>query len=229
MKNVLITGAGRGVGLALTENFLRNGHTVFAASRNLRRLEDLVQAYPGRCIPVFLDISSIQAFDALEAALKDMAVKLDIVFHNAGYLVKKPFEGITRAELLACYEVNVLGPYSLTQFLLPFLGEDAHNIYISSMGGFQGSQKFPGLTAYSSSKAAVAGLTECLQEEYKQSGWSFNCICLGAVQTEMLEEAFPGYRAPLSPEDLSDYLYTFGMTAHGYMRGKIIPLSLSTP
>jgi len=137
---------------------------------------------------------------------------------------------MTPEDLQFCYGINVFGPYLLTQRLLPQLTDRAHVIAISSIGGVQGSVKFPGLTNYSSSKGAINVLMECFQAEFAESSqWSFNTLALGAVQTEMLSEAFPGYVAPLQPEELSPFIYTFASTAGQVMRGKIIPVSLSTP
>ena len=105
----------------------------------------------------------------------------------------------------------------------------SHIVNISSMGGFQGSVKFPGLSAYSTSKAALCSFTELFAEEYKDSGIKMICLCLGAVQTEMLEEAFPGFKAPHSPEEMASFIYTFATTQGDFMNGKIIPVSQSTP
>ena len=99
------------------------------------------------------------------------------------------------------------------------------------MGGIQGSSKFPGLAAYSSSKGAVITLTELLAEEYKDKGPSFNALAFGAVQTEMLEEAFPGYQAPLSADqrwEIHTYL-NFALTGHQFYNGKVLPVSAGTP
>ena len=104
-----------------------------------------------------------------------------------------------------------------------------HVVTISSMGGVQGSLKFPGLAAYSSSKGAVITLTELLAEEYKTNGPSFNVLALGAVQTEMLAEAFPGYQAPLSAFEMADYIFGFSLTGHQYYNGKLLQVSNSTP
>src|SRR5690625_7809752 len=106
---------------------------------------------------------------------------------------------------------------------------DSHVIAISSMGGIQGSVKFPGLSAYSSSKAAVLSLVELLDAEYKESGPSFNGLALGAVQTEMLAEAFPGSKAPLSPNEIATYIAHFSLTGAKYYNGKILQVSSTTP
>jgi NAD(P)-dependent dehydrogenase (short-subunit alcohol dehydrogenase family) len=97
------------------------------------------------------------------------------------------------------------------------------------MGGIQGSIKFAGLSAYSSSKGAVITLSELLAEEYKESGISFNVLALGAVNTVMLQEAFPGYEAPLSAKEMADYIFNFSLTGNKYYNGKVLQVSASTP
>jgi len=97
------------------------------------------------------------------------------------------------------------------------------------MGGVQGSAKFPGLAAYSSSKGALITLTELLAEEFKQTGPSFNVLALGAVQTEMLEEAFPGYKAPLTAVQMAQYIIDFSLTGNTFYNGKVLEVSSSTP
>ena len=227
MKTILITGTSKGIGWALAEKFLEEGHQVVCTSRSTNGMKPLEERFGSKCIIRSLDLQSRESIEKLMSSVKDL--QFDIVIQNAGALVNKPFEEISRKELFLSYEVNILGPFQLQQLLMPLLKPDAHTVFISSIGGFQGSVKFPGLTSYSTSKAAIVSLTELLQEEYKDSQLAFNCLCLGAVQTEMLESAFPGYRAPLKPAQMADYIYQFSTTAHGYMRGKVLPISLSTP
>jgi NAD(P)-dependent dehydrogenase (short-subunit alcohol dehydrogenase family) len=105
----------------------------------------------------------------------------------------------------------------------------SHIVNISSMGGFQGSMKFAGLAAYSTSKAALCCFTELFAEEYKETNIRMNCLCLGAVQTEMLAEAFPGYNAPIQPKEMAKFIVDFAENASRFINGKIIPVSLSTP
>jgi NAD(P)-dependent dehydrogenase (short-subunit alcohol dehydrogenase family) len=97
------------------------------------------------------------------------------------------------------------------------------------MGGVQGSMKFAGLSAYSSSKGAVITLTELLAEEYKETGPSFNVLALGAVQTEMLEEAFPGYKASVSADQMANYIFDFSVNGNKLYNGKLMQVSSSTP
>jgi len=117
----------------------------------------------------------------------------------------------------------------MTRIVLPFMNKSGHVVTVSSMGGIQGSMKFPGLAAYSSSKGAVITLTELLAEEYKESGPQFNVLALGAVQTEMLEEAFPGFEAPVSAKEMAEYIKDFACNGNKYYNGKVLQVSSSTP
>jgi len=226
--NVIITGASRGIGFETTQLFLKNNHQVFCLTRNTESLENLNS--PNLHI-ISTDLTSTESIDHAVTVIKSKVNSIDVVINNAGSIVNKPFEKIDYQELEIVYRVNVFAPFYLTQQLLHLLGRHskAHVVNISSMGGFQGSAKFAGLSSYSSSKAAIAGLTECLAEEFKEKNISVNCLALGAVQTEMLEEAFPGYQAPLKPNQMADYIYDFAIKGHLYYNGKILPVSSSTP
>lgn len=151
------------------------------------------------------------------------------MINNSGYLVSKPFDKLRREDFLRSFDVNVFGTAAITQAVLPFMKKSGHVVNISSMGGVQGSLKFPGLAAYSSSKGAMITLTEVLAEEYKETGPSFNAMALGAVQTEMLEEAFPGYKAPHTAKEMAQYIMDFSLTGNKYYNGKILEVSSSTP
>ncbi len=155
--------------------------------------------------------------------------KVDVVIHNAGSLVNKPFAQTTLKDFKDVYKVNVFGVANLTHACLPYLQKGSHVVTISSIGGIQGSVKFAGLSAYSSSKGAVITLSELLAEEYKGHGIAFNVLALGAVNTEMLHEAFPGYEAPISAAEMANYIYDFALTGNKYQNGKVIQVSTSTP
>lgn len=226
MKNVVITGTSRGIGFELAKLFVNNGHQVLALSRNTKPINNLelnnIKSFS-------LDLSNKTDIDAVIHFVQSEWKKVDIVIHNAGMLVNKPFEDLSYEDFLKVYQVNVFGVAMLTQKLIPFLNKNSHVITISSMGGIQGSMKFPGLSAYSSAKGAVITLSELLAEEYKNSGISFNVLALGAVQTEMLEEAFPGYQASLSAIEMAEYIYDFALTGNKYYNGKVLQVSNSTP
>ena len=226
--NVILTGASRGIGLELTKLFTNQGHHVICLTRNI---EPLVALKQSNITAISTDLSSQESMDQALQTIKAMFKNIDYIIHNAGSIINKPFEQIALAELEKVYRVNVFAPYYITQQLVSLMGKQqkGHVVNISSMGGFQGSAKFAGLSAYSSSKAAVAGLTECLAEELKDKNIAVNCLALGAVQTEMLEEAFPGYQAPLKPIEMANYIYDFATKGHLYYNGKILPVSSSTP
>ncbi len=149
--------------------------------------------------------------------------------HNAGSLLFKPFVETTQEDFESIYRVNVFGIANLTRICVPYLQKGSHVVTISSMGGIQGSLKFPGLAAYSSSKGAVITLSELLAEEYKEKGIAFNVLALGAVQTEMLEEAFPGYQAPIKADEMAEYIFNFTLTGNKYFNGKVLQVSSTNP
>jgi len=226
MKNIIITGTSRGIGFALAKNFADAGHQVLALSRNPKTIEALAHK---NMTAIATDLSDEKDLQKIVDFVKINWNKVDILIHNAGKLINKPFLELSSSDFREVYKVNVFAVAALTQKMIPFLKKGSHVVTISSMGGVQGSLKFPGLAAYSSSKGAVITLSELLAEEYKDAGIAFNVLALGAVQTEMLEEAFPGYQAPTSPEQMADYIADFSLNGHRYYNGKILPVSSSNP
>jgi len=226
MANIVVTGAGRGIGYELVKHFVENGHQVVAVSRNLEKVK---QNIPGAFI-FERDLTQLKG-DVLRAFIHERIGQVDALINNAGAILNKPFEQISLQEMQYTYGVNVFGVAVTIQALLPIIKKEGegHIVNISSMGGFMGSAKFPGLSIYSSSKGAVSILSECLAEEFKEIGVKVNALCLGAVQTEMLSEAFPGYKAPLTPEKMAGFIADFALNGHRFLNGKCIPVSLSTP
>ncbi|MBM3184927.1 MAG: SDR family oxidoreductase [Bacteroidetes bacterium] len=227
-KTIVVVGASRGIGKAVVEQFAANSnYRVFALARNKERLISNFKEFPNVVCGAF-DLASHIAGQLAEI-FEDKG-KIDILINNAGYLVNKPFETITHEDFHHSYQVNVIGVMETVQYFVPKMNtEKSHIVNISSMGGFQGSMKFAGLAAYSTSKAALCSFTELFAEEYKNTEIKMNCLCLGAVQTEMLEEAFPGYKAPLEPKEMAKFIVNFAETNGYFMNGKIIPVSLSNP
>jgi 3-oxoacyl-[acyl-carrier protein] reductase len=236
--NIVITGAGKGIGFELTKLLGKetNNH-VIGISRNCSKLQALQQEIPSayNITSIPFDLVS-DNMDELVTTILTMLPHIDILINNAGALVNKPFEQITSQELEYIYQVNVFSVFKLTQKLLPLMrtnvtgtGAGAHIVNISSMGGVQGSAKFAGLSAYSSSKGALTILTECMAEEFNQKGIRVNCLALGAVQTEMLSAAFPGYNAPLNAAQMATFIANFAVNNHQYINGKTIQVSVSTP
>lgn len=225
-KNIIITGTSRGIGFELAKKFAENAHQVLALSRNEKPVQELklenLESFS-------FDIGKPEDIQKVKDYVKEKWQKVDVLIHNAGQFLKGDFENISLEKVREVYETNIFGVYGLTQSLLPFMKKDGHVIAISSMGGIQGSVKFPGLTAYSSSKAAVINLMEILAEEYKEKGPVFNALALGAVQTEMFEEAFPGAEAGLQPVEMANYIYDFALNGNKVFNGKVLQVSNSTP
>ena len=225
-KKIIITGTSRGIGFEMVKLFAKAGHNVLALSRNEKPIQSLnlnnVTAFS-------FDLSESNAYKKVEDFIKADWNQVDVLINNAGALINKPFAETTMADFENVYKTNVFGVAELIRVVLPFMKKESHVVTISSMGGVQGSMKFPGLAAYSSSKAAVITLTELLAEEYKESGISFNVLALGAVQTEMLEEAFPGYKASITALEMAEYIFNFSLNGNKYYNGKLLQVSNSTP
>ena len=226
MKNVIITGSSRGIGFELVNLFNQNNYNVIALSRNTSSISKLNLNNVFTCST---DLSDSNSINKAVSFIKNKFNSVDILINNAGKLINKSFVETTKEDFISVYSVNVFGVAELVRLLLPSFINTSHIINISSIGGIAGSSKFAGLSAYSSSKAALNVLTEMLYEEFKTSGPIINTLALGAVQTEMLEEAFPGYKAPLSSTEIANYIYDFSINGHKYYNGKILPVSISNP
>ena len=232
--NIIITGAAGGIGADLTKEFCKNRHNkVLAISRNNSKLEQLKK----ECSDAFSNSPDILNLDLCELPDVRLNSKLeqfehiDILINNAGLLINKPFSDLSRKDWQASFDVNLFSAVELIKVCMPKLEAAtlAHIVNIGSMGGYQGSSKFPGLSAYSASKAALAVLTECLSVELAGTGIRTNCLCLGAVNTDMLSQAFPGYTAPVNSHQMASYIAAFALDAHKLIDGKIIPVALSNP
>lgn len=225
-KTVIITGTSRGIGFELVHLFSKAGYAVLALSRNAKPVINLNYE---NITALSFDLNNVEDYNRVETFVQNEWTHVDILINNAGAIINKPFAETTFDDFKQIYGTNVFGVAELTRRVLPFIPKTGHVVTISSMGGVQGSMKFAGLSAYSSSKGAVITLTELLAEEYKEAGPSFNVLALGAVQTEMLAEAFPGYKAPTSPIEMAAYIFEFAKTAQQFYNGKLLQVSSSTP
>ncbi len=225
MANIIITGTSRGIGFELVKLFAKDGHQVLALSRNTKPVRSLklsnVESFS-------FDLGNPEDFQKVNDFLESWG-DVEVLINNAGSLLNKPFLETSQEEFENVYKVNVFGVAEMTKLVVPKMRKEGHVLTISSMGGVQGSMKFPGLSAYSSSKGAVITLTELWAEEFKETGPSFNVLALGAVQTEMLEEAFPGYEAPVTALEMAAYIKDFALTGQKLYNGKLLQVSNSTP
>lgn len=231
--DIIITGAGKGIGFETTKLLLENNeHRLIAISRNVDQLAALQQKISAeKLVVVACDLADDRAFERCVAKINDVFSEVDILINNAGTLVHNDFEKIDMADLQRMFKINVFVPFLLTQKILPLMEKNktSHIVNIGSMGGFQGSSKFSGLSAYSMSKAALANMAECLAEEWKEKNIKINCLALGAVHTEMLSKAFPNYKAPMQAIEMARFISDFALNGHRQFNGKILPVSISTP
>ncbi len=237
MKTIIVSGCSRGIGREMVKAFFAmDGMKIIGISRNktaLKSLQNELERDAGdllsEFIPVAADIAQSEPRKKLLKHLAQLGLEVDILINNAGYLKAAAFENSTEAEFDRMFSVNIKAPYFLIQGFLPMMQKGAHIVNISSMGGVQGSVKFPGLAAYSSSKGALSILTEALAEELKAREISVNALALGAVKTEMLQEAFPGYEPPLNAQEMGIWIADFCINGRKFFNGKLLPVSSTTP
>lgn len=227
-KNIIITGTSRGIGFALVQYFVNQNHQVLAVSRNTEIFDELRKENSNLSV-LEAEITNEEELKKIPKFITKNWTRVDVLVHNAGKLIYKPFLQTSQKDFMDVYNVNVFAVANLTKAMIPFLNKGSHVVAISSIGGIQGSLKFAGLSAYSSSKGALITLMELLAEEFKESEISFNTLALGAVQTEMLKEAFPDYEAPVSAEEMAQYIGHFSLTGNKVYNGKVLQVANTTP
>jgi NAD(P)-dependent dehydrogenase (short-subunit alcohol dehydrogenase family) len=233
--NIIVTGASSGVGFeAVLELILSGNHKVIALARSQDKLERLAKIATGLnpdCVlyPVAFDIVHDDYADLQQFISSHFDGKIDVLINNAGVLINKPFADLLETDFVEMLQGNFIGHVRIIQSLFHLMPKGSHIVNIGSMGGYQGSTKFPGLSAYSASKAALHNLTECLAHEFAEQGIKVNCLALGSAQTEMLEKAFPGYESPVMAFEMGKYIADFAISGHKFFNGKILPVAVTTP
>ncbi|MDP3444160.1 MAG: SDR family oxidoreductase [Ignavibacteria bacterium] len=229
--DIIITGCSKGIGFELLKLSASDpNNRIIAISRDISSIEDFIHKSKATQITALaIDLTADGFEKEIVRVINTLNFRPNILINNAGSLINKSFENLTSDDFDHMFNVNIKAPFLLIQHLLPYFSSNSHIVNIGSMGGFQGSAKFAGLSLYSASKAALANFTECLAEELKHKKIAVNCLALGAAQTEMLQEAFPGYIAPISASSMANYIHQFAMTGHEFYNGKVLPVSLSTP
>ena len=229
---IVVNGGTRGIGREIVLLLAREKRNlVFVTGRNRINLKQLsADAVNGNIFTHPLDMMHIEENEkSVAEAIAGSLKNVDILINNAGTLVSADFMDFNNKEAVRMMETNFFGPASLIRILRPFMSKGSHIVNISSMGGFQGSSKFRGLSYYSASKAALSCLSECLAEEFRDAGIVVNCLALGSVQTEMLEEAFPGYKAEVSARDMAEFIADFAINGNKFFNGKVIPVAAGDP
>lgn len=228
-KTIIVTGASRGIGYETARYLSSENHTVIATARSEDKLKKLAKnSSKGTIITVSADLTVPEDIKKLQDTTKEFS-NIDGIINNAGALHKGSFMETDIAVFKKLMDVNVYGIVRLVQAMKPKLNNGSHILNISSMSGYLGSLKFGGLTAYGTAKAAVTGLSEVLSAEFSAEGIAVNCLCIGAVQTEMFEEAFPEFEAPVSPNEMGKYIGDFMLTGHQFYNGKVLPVALNDP
>lgn len=228
-KVAVVTGASRGIGFEISQIIAEKEYQVIAVSRSVEPLNSLEGCNPDFITAVPTDLTKTEEVDELTRQIRKEFGEVDILINNAGALIKKSFTNLTLDDWRSQLESNLISAVHITKKLLPYLRENAHIVNISSMGGFQGSAKFPGLAAYSASKGALSIFTECLATELSDKNIKANALCLGAAQTEMFEEAFPGVEAPVEAKEMGQYVADFAINGSNFYNGKILPVALEDP
>jgi NAD(P)-dependent dehydrogenase (short-subunit alcohol dehydrogenase family) len=228
--NIIVNGGTRGIGIEVVHYLaLNSDFRIMVTGRNEQVLDSLKAQYPN----VITAKTDLSVFDAHANSFVDEVKinfnQVDILINVAGLLISNDFSDSENSDARLMMETNFFGPASVIRLLKPLMTKGSHIVNISSMGGFQGSSKYRGLSYYSASKAALASLSECLAMEFQPDGIKVNCLALGAVQTEMLEEAFPGYKAPVSAKEMGEFIAEFALNGHKVFNGKILPVAVTNP
>lgn len=235
MTNIIVTGASSGIGRELVRLLTASAENrVMGIARSESKLNELameIQSRPsgGNFIPLVYDLTQSNFADSLIPQIETHLTSVDVLVNNAGLLINQPISSLTDDDFDRMFQVNVKVVFRMVRDLLPYFNKGAHVLNISSMGGFQGSAKFPGLSLYSASKGAVAILTESLAVELSDVQVKANALALGAVQTDMLAAAFPGYKAPMQAREMAEFIADFALHGHRFFNGKVLPVSVSTP
>ncbi len=228
-KNIILTGASRGIGRETAIEFAGRGHHIMVVARSKKELDSLQQHYPDKISYITADLTDTTDLNDLLNSITEKNSGIDILINNAGALINKPFRELTSDDWEFMLDVNLLSVVNLTKAMLPLMNDNSHIVNISSMGGFQGSSKFPGLTAYSVAKGAVSILSECLAAEFLDLQIKVNALCLGSVRTEMFKRAFPDFEADVDPGAMGTYIASFALNGSSFYNGKVLPVALNNP
>lgn len=212
-KVAIITGAGRGIGAATAFQFAKNGANITITSRSESELFD-IQAKLNREFP---DIKVFTiAGDLSDSSFRERLVfetiqnfgKIDILVNNAADILVKPFIDVEENEWDDLIGINLKALYFLTQRVVKEMipAHQGRIINIASLAGVNNIEKFPGLSVYSLTKAAVINFTELLSVELKKHHIQINAIAPGAVNTQMFTTAFPGASSNTEPDIIAKHI-----------------------
>lgn len=180
-----ITGASKGLGLALAKKLLEEGYQVAATSRNKQELVDAVGTSSPDFLPLEVNLTSISSIQRSVQQTAERFGKLDVVVNNAGYGMGGTVEEFSNEEIQQSFSVNVFAPIYVMQAALPVFRtqKSGHIINISSIAGLSGNT---GWAVYSATKSAINGLSEVLAQDLKSLGIAVTAVAPGAFRTAFL-------------------------------------------
>jgi 3-oxoacyl-[acyl-carrier protein] reductase len=189
-RHALVTGAGRGLGRAITEAFVAEGARVLALSRTKDELLALEQRFPGRVVGVVFDVTDRAQIDGLAALADRTFGRLDVLVNNAGVWMEREFLAYARSDWDLTLATNLTAIFDVTQALLPALlaSGSARIVNIASIDGQVGFAK---LVAQCASKAGVIGFTKALAKELWTAPITVNAICPAEIDKSVLYDATP--------------------------------------
>ena len=218
-----ITGGGSGIGYATAEHLLQHGCSVVICGRRATviqtAIETLSNQYPDATISgIAADVGTPTGVACLFEHIRERHNRLDYLVNNASTLAVDAFESISIETAQTLINTNIMSALLCSQAAIPLLKDSSNAciVNISSMGGIQGSVKFPGLSLYTMTKGAIISLTEALAVELKPQGIRVNALAPGAVDTDMLKQAGPHLRTETTPNDVAPsivFLLTAGPTS----------------
>ena len=204
-KVVLVSGANRGFGLAITMDLAKAGATVIMLGRDLGSLEYAYDAVVDAgykepiLYPLDLEGATPENYQELQDNILDKFKKLDGLIHNAAILgTQMPIDQYDIKLWYSTLQINLSAPFMLTQFLIPTLmkSDDARILFLSSTVGRE-ARAYWG--AYSVSKFGIEGFAKTLSEELEKTQITVNTINPGKIRTEMRRTAYPAEDASTVP------------------------------
>ena len=188
MRNVLVTGGSRGVGLAIVKALAGEGYRVFALSRKpSAELDAVIAAAPERIHFVAMDLGALEAIPDLVRRLKVEHGPFYGLVNNAALGTSGLLSNMHNSDIEALLRINIQAPMLLTKYVSRAMMTEGQG-RIVNISSIVASTGYSGLSVYSASKAAMLGFTRSLAREVGRMGVTVNAVAPGYMQTEMTED-----------------------------------------